>query len=108
MVRPSPSPSAGSREAPNTSSRIMKITISSETPRLGTGGAYDRAIAAASAQSRDEVGGDWTRSLLANVAMASRKSLSKRTFELGSQALYRDPELYEQLYVRRRDDVRFY
>lgn len=40
--------------------------------------------------------------------MASPKSLSQRTFELGSQALYRDPELYEQLYARRRDDVRFY
>ena len=40
--------------------------------------------------------------------MASLKSLSKRTFELGSQALYRDAALYEQLYVRRRSDVRFY
>lgn len=40
--------------------------------------------------------------------MASLKSLSKRTFELGSQALYRDAALYEQLYVRRRRDVRFY
>jgi SAM-dependent methyltransferase len=40
--------------------------------------------------------------------VASLKSLSKRTFELGSQALYRDAALYEQLYVRRRDDVRFY
>ena len=34
--------------------------------------------------------------------------LERRTFELGSQALYRDAPLYEQLYVRRRDDVRFY
>lgn len=40
--------------------------------------------------------------------MVSLKSLSKRTFELGSQALYRDAALYEQLYVRRRSDVRFY
>lgn len=40
--------------------------------------------------------------------MASLKSLSKRTFELGSQALYRDAALYEQLYIRRREDVRFY
>lgn len=40
--------------------------------------------------------------------MASLKSLSKRTFEIGSQALYRDAALYEQLYTRRRDDVRFY
>jgi SAM-dependent methyltransferase len=41
----------------------------------------------------------------------SRKELlrlERRTFELGSQALYRDAALYEQLYVRRRDDVRFY
>lgn len=36
------------------------------------------------------------------------RRLHKRTFELGSQALYRDAALYEQLYLRRRDDVRFY
>lgn len=40
--------------------------------------------------------------------MASLKRLAKRTFELGSKALYRDAALYEQLYRRRQQDVRFY
>jgi SAM-dependent methyltransferase len=34
--------------------------------------------------------------------------LEQRTLALGAQAIYRDPALYEQLYLRRRQDVRFY
>lgn len=34
--------------------------------------------------------------------------LERRTLTLGTEALYRDPALYEQLYLQRRDDVRFY
>lgn len=36
------------------------------------------------------------------------RMLAVRTLKLGAEAMYRDPALYEQLYLRRRQDVRFY